>query len=123
MRPRAPQDLRSEAKRLWRDIVAQWEFSPDALAVLKIMVWAFGSYLDAKEILDQEGRTFKTTSGQIKKHPMVEIEKTSRAAFLQAVKQLDLQEEEKDQRLKRGPGRQPKRHKNVFNKKFEDYLD
>ena len=106
MRPRAPQDLRSEAKRLWRDIVAQWEFSPDALAVLKIMVWAFGSYLDAKEILDQEGRTFKTTSGQIKKHPMVEIEKTSRAAFLQAVKQLDLQEEEKDQRLKRGPGRQ-----------------
>ena len=79
-----------EAKRLWREIHAEFTLEADQLEILRTACDALARLYQARNILDREGLTFKTPSGQIRSHPANAIEKQSRVGFLQAIKQLGI---------------------------------
>ncbi len=88
--PRTNQKWKPEVKRFWHDILNEFEFDDSLLTVLRTAANALQRLLDAQEIIDKEGLTFTSDSGVIKKHPAIEVEKVSRAGFLQAFKTLNL---------------------------------
>jgi P27 family predicted phage terminase small subunit len=102
--PQVPKNLCSEARALWRDIHNDFEVGADAREILRVGCMSLTRYLEAKEILDREGLTFKTASGQVKKHPVCSVEKDSLTSFLQAMRLLGL---EFEQPKPKGPGRPP----------------
>ena len=102
--PTAPKDLCLEAKKLWRDVFAEYDVGADAREILRVGCISLTRYLQAKEILDREGLVFKTETGQVKKNPVCQIEKDSLTSFLQAMRLLGL---EFEQPKPRGPGRPP----------------
>ena len=93
--PRANTEWQKPVKRFWYDSLNDFEFGADGLEVLRMACNCLNRFLEAKEAIDTEGVTFKTESGQIKKHPAAEVEKTARQGFLQAVKMLGFEVDEK----------------------------
>lgn len=97
-----PKNLSPEAKCLWRALIK--EYTLDDVAGLAILTAGLESYdraQTAKALLDAEGPTVKDRWGQRKAHPAASIERDSRAAFLSALKQLNLDIEP----LRGAPGR------------------
>lgn len=88
--PRANSTWRPEVKRFWYDVLNEFEIEPSLLTILKTSANALQRLLDAQEIINEQGLTFTTNSGNIKKHPAIEIEKVSRIGFLQSFKALGL---------------------------------
>src|SRR5512139_1316831 len=88
--PAAQKTWTKEARTLWRDVLKEWTIGPDSLEVLRTACDSLDRYIKAKKILDTEGLTFTTNSGQVKKHPCCEIVKNERAGFLSAMKALNL---------------------------------
>jgi P27 family predicted phage terminase small subunit len=105
--PKPPAGLCDEAKRFWREVVS--EFTIDDVGsrrVLQSACEAFHRMLQAQEIISKEGITCSDRFGQLKVHPAVLIERDSRAAVLQALKQLKLVVDEpvKSKQAGRQPG-------------------
>jgi P27 family predicted phage terminase small subunit len=97
-----PKTLSPEAKRLWRGLTK--EYAIDDMAGLAILTAGLESYdraQTAKALLDIEGPTVTDRWKQRKAHPAASIERDSRAAFLSALKQLNLDLEP----LRCAPGR------------------
>ena len=89
--PKAPKALSPAAKRLWRGLVE--EYSLDDVAALAILTAALESFdraRSAKALLDADGSVVVDKWGQKKIHPAAAVERDSRAAFLAALKQLNL---------------------------------
>ncbi len=103
--PAPPRGLGREAKRLWLDCHEDFCFGPDSLALLRVACFALERLLQAKKILDREGVTFKTETGQIKQHPACSVEKDARSGFVQAIRLLGISYDEAG--FRRGPGRPP----------------
>ncbi len=100
--PKPPKALSAPAKRLWRALVAEYELADvAAVAFLTAGLEAFDRAAAAKALLDAEGLVVKDRWGQSKSHPAATIERDNRAAFLAALKQLNLDIEP----LRDGPGR------------------
>jgi P27 family predicted phage terminase small subunit len=98
----APKHLSKEAKKIWKEILA--EYSIDDAAGLKILRVALESYdrtQAAREAINKDGMTVTDKFNQIKSHPLLPIERDSRAAFLSGLKALNLDLEP----LRNGPGR------------------
>jgi len=91
-----------EAKRLWREIHTQFALEADELELLRTACDALARLYQARDQLDREGLTFKTATGQIRKHPANEIEKNARAGFISSLKALNF---EWDPTEKRNVGR------------------
>lgn len=100
--PRADKKWNKKVRAFWKASHKAYEFDVDGLEILRVACMSLDRYLQACEILDVEGVTFETTSGQVKKHPANEIEKNARQGFLQAVKMLGIS---LDNEEKRRPGR------------------
>ena len=101
---KAPDYLTPESKTLWDSILSEFEI--DDCAGLKILSTGLESYdraQKAREQIDEEGMTLVDRFGISKPHPLLASERDSRAAFLSALKQLNLDLEP----LKKGPGRPP----------------
>jgi P27 family predicted phage terminase small subunit len=99
---RAPKHLSKEAKRIWRDIVAEYAIDDVAgLKILRVALEALDRAQAAREIIDRDGMTLTDKFGQTKSHPLLANERDSRAAFLAGVKALNLDIEP----LHPGPGR------------------
>jgi len=79
-----------EAKRLWREIHAKFTLEADQCEVLRTACDALARLYQARDVLNNEGLTFQSPSGQIRSHPANAIEKQSRVGFLQAIKQLGI---------------------------------
>ena len=88
--PRAPKNIRPEAKELWKDIHTDFDLDPAGYHLLTVAVISLSRFHRAREIIDDEGEAYKTSSGQRKKHPAVEVEKNARQGFLAAMKALNL---------------------------------
>ena len=101
--PPYPKNLRPEAKRLWRQVHEDFELDPPGRELLRVGIMSLSNYLEARDKLAEEGMTFKTKSGQVKKHPLIEVMKFERAGFLSSMSQLGL--DYNDETPKRGPGR------------------
>jgi hypothetical protein len=72
-----------------------------ALAILTAGLEAYDRAQGAKSLLDVDGPVVEDRWGQKKAHPAASIERDNRAAFLAALRQLNLDVEP----LRDGPGR------------------
>jgi P27 family predicted phage terminase small subunit len=100
--PKAPKALSSAAKRLWRGLVEEYALDDvAALAILTAGLEAFDRMGAAKALLDADGPVVTDRWGQRKVHPAATVERDSRAAWMSALKALNLDLEP----LRDGPGR------------------
>ena len=92
--PPAPTHLSEESRRLWDEIVSEFEIrDAPGLAILQSGLVSRDRADQAKQVLDDEGLTVVGPNGAIKAHPAVPVERDSRAAWLQALKLLNCQPE------------------------------
>src|SRR5579883_2547224 len=85
--PPAPRHLDAVERRLWRQIVSDFEFSDGAaLAVLRAGLEAHQRMRRCRETIDREGESIRDKWGQIKAHPLLAAERDARAAFLAAMR-------------------------------------
>jgi len=86
-----PKSLKKSAsKKIWTEITEAWEIDESGMVLLMTALEAYERYLEAKEILDKHGFVYKTSSGQLKKNPALEVEKVARGQFLIAWRMLNL---------------------------------
>jgi P27 family predicted phage terminase small subunit len=93
---KAPTGLSETAAGWWCRIIENYEdWSPDELLRLEGALQAFDRWAAARVVLDRDGLTVNDRFGQQHAHPLVGIERDSRAACLLALRQLGLTEEAK----------------------------
>jgi P27 family predicted phage terminase small subunit len=86
-----PKHLSAEARKIWRSIVAEYEISDTAgLKILKTSLEAYDRMQKARESIDKYVMLVKDRFDQPKAHPLLTIERDSRAAFLAGLKALNL---------------------------------
>jgi P27 family predicted phage terminase small subunit len=85
---------RPEVQNFYDDIIKNFELEADSLKVFQVACHSLNRYLEAKEKLDNEGTTYMTSTGNIKKHPANEIEKVAKSQFLQAMRMLGISDVE-----------------------------
>lgn len=101
---RPPKSLSPAARGIWQAVRADYEIDcPAALSILTSAMESFDRAAEAKAILDREGPVVTDRWGQRKVHPAAAVERDSRAAYLSAIKALNLDDATSD----RGPGRPP----------------
>jgi len=102
--PHPPDHLSEEAQLRWRAMVEEYEL--DDAGALLILTSAF-EHWDRKEMarrqIAKDGLVFRDRWGKPRTHPMVSVELKAQAAFLAALKQLNLDLEP----LRDAPGRPP----------------
>jgi P27 family predicted phage terminase small subunit len=84
-----PKHLTAEARRIWRNMVAEWQFDDATLMILRQALEAFDRLNQAREAITRDGLTILGPSGQ-RAHPALLVEKDSRNALLRAWRQLGL---------------------------------
>lgn len=88
---RAPIHLSKEAKGIWKDILSEYSIDDAAgLRILRVSLESFDRAQAARETIDKEGMTVTDKFLQVKPHPLLPIERDSRAAFLAGLKALNL---------------------------------
>jgi P27 family predicted phage terminase small subunit len=87
----APKHLSSEAKKIWKEILDEYSIEDAAgIRILRVALESFDRAQSAREAIDKDGMTVKDKAGQTKPHPLLPIERDSRAAFLSGLKSLNL---------------------------------
>ena len=88
----APTHLASEGKRFWTDVVAEYgeDLEPFELQLLRLACEALDRGVQSRKALRRHGLTYVSPQGAPVARPEVALEKASRAAFAQLVKQLGL---------------------------------
>jgi phage terminase small subunit len=85
-----PSGLSDAAKAWWRETVAEYELEAHHLRLLTEAAWSWDRAQQARALVDAEGMVLRDRFGQAKAHPAVAIERDSRAAYLRACRELDL---------------------------------
>jgi P27 family predicted phage terminase small subunit len=98
----APAHLSAEAKKIWREILAEYSIEDAAgLRIMRVSLEAYDRMQAARKKIDKQGLTVADRWGQLRSHPLLPIERDSRAAFLAGLRALNLDLEP----LKDRPGR------------------
>lgn len=87
---RAPTSLSKASQRIWRAIDGEWQLDTSGLLLLRTALEAYDRYTEAREAVSRDGMTYTTESGYMRPHPLLQVEKESRAAFLGAWRSLGL---------------------------------
>jgi len=86
-----PKHLSKESKKNFKNIVREYEISDIAgLRILRVALEAYDRAQSARATIDKDGMTVKDKFGQTKPHPLLPVERDSRAAFLAGLKHLNL---------------------------------
>ena len=97
-----PKHLSKEARNIFKDLCAEYGIDDVAgLRILRVALEAFDRAQAARATIDSEGMTVTDKFNQTKPHPLLPVERDSRAAFLAGLKALNLDLEP----LKNRPGR------------------
>ena len=97
-----PSHLSKDAKKMWKGLIAEYGINDVAgLRILRVALESYDRAQAARETIDREGLTVTDKWKQVKSHPLLPIERDSRAAFLSGLKALNLDLEP----LRDGPGR------------------
>jgi P27 family predicted phage terminase small subunit len=88
--PRAPAELTSEAKSLWRTVVSEYEVTPADLRVLREACLAFDRAEQARKTVDREGLTYMDRFGAPRQHPAAGLELRHREQFAKLMRELQL---------------------------------
>jgi|SRR5262249_5611179 len=87
--PAPPDHLSPQMKRWWTEVMEGYALESHHLRQLECACDAFDRMTAARELLLKEGLTVRTAHGS-KAHPAAAIERDSRAAFMVALRELDL---------------------------------
>jgi phage terminase small subunit len=89
--PKAPRHLDVIERRLWGRLVKEFDFADSASqAVLQTAMEAAMRARRCREQIDREGEAVKDRFAQIKPHPLLAAERDARAAFISAMRSLNL---------------------------------
>lgn len=106
MTAKAPSHLSKAAQGIFKGLVGEYGINDIAgLRILQAACESWDRATKARKEIDRTGMTVVDKAGQLKPHPLLTTERDNRAAFLQALKSLNLDLEP----LKAGPGRPPGR--------------
>ncbi|TMB95017.1 MAG: hypothetical protein E6J42_11015 [Chloroflexi bacterium] len=86
---KAPQYLRPETRRWWRQVVAEYDLEPHHLRLLTLAAEVWDRYQAARATLDELGLTYEY-KGRPHARPEVAIERDSRLAFARLLRELAL---------------------------------
>jgi P27 family predicted phage terminase small subunit len=87
----APKHLSKIGKRKWLKFREEYQISDEGgLAILTVAMEADDRARQDRELIDRDGLTMVDKAGQLKPHPLLANERDSRAAFLAALKMLNL---------------------------------
>lgn len=99
-----PEHLSDEAQRWWSALTTEYALDDEAgRLLLQTALEAFDRMRGAQAEIERDGATVRDRFEQPKAHPMMNVERDSRAQMLGALKQLNLDLEP----LRDGPGRPP----------------
>lgn len=102
MKVTVPKHLSKEAGTIFKNLCEEYGIDDEAgLRILKTALESYDRAAACRETIDRDGLTVVDKAGQTKAHPLLAIERDSRAAFLSGLKHLNLDLEP----LKNGPGR------------------
>ncbi len=98
-----PSHLSDSSQSLWRALIVEYSLENDtaAQAILRAGLEARDRLLACQEAIARDGLTTVDRFGQTKPHPLIPAERDSRAQFLAALKQLNLDLEPLRDSLKR----------------------
>ncbi|MEQ8813544.1 MAG: phage terminase small subunit P27 family [Thalassobaculum sp.] len=89
--PSAPSHLSTEAKSWWRKVVTEYEISDDTgLLLLQTALESFDRMRSAQRVIKREGQSIRDRFGFPRAHPLLTVERDSRAGMLAALKQMNL---------------------------------
>jgi P27 family predicted phage terminase small subunit len=86
-----PKHLERQERVLWNQIVGVYKF--DDAASRSMLLAAMEAHQRARrcrEVIDRDGETVTDRWGQLKPHPILNAERDARAAFIAAMKALNL---------------------------------
>lgn len=97
-----PGHLSKEGRKIWKGLIDEYRIADTAgLRILRVALEAYDRAQAAREAIDRDGMTVADKFNQVKPHPLLPIERDSRAAFLAGLKALNLDLEP----LRDAPGR------------------
>jgi P27 family predicted phage terminase small subunit len=86
-----PSHLTTEAKSWWRKVVAEYEIADDTgLLLLQTALESFDRMRSAQRVIKREGQSIRDRFGFPRAHPLLTVERDSRAGMLAALKQMNL---------------------------------
>ena len=83
--PKPPTHFSEEARKLWRSLNEEYQFTPDTLAILRVSLENYDLSQEAREALKRDGLVLDG-----KRHPAVDIARQSYGLFLRGMRQLAL---------------------------------
>lgn len=87
--PKPPGHLSREAKRMWRDLCAEYDVSDaPGRETLRVALEAWDRAQAAREQINKDGMIVLGADKQPKQHPLITVERDSRAAFLAGMKAM-----------------------------------
>jgi hypothetical protein len=86
--------LSKDAQAWFDGMAAGWRWERHETEVLRRAAEALDRYWQAKAQLDKDGPTIRDRFGVLKTHPAHCVERDSRSAFLQAMRQLRFDDQE-----------------------------
>lgn len=88
---RCPKHLSVDSKRIWREIVAEYQIEDCAgLRILRVALESYDRAQACRKQIDREGLTVRDKFNQVKSHPLLSAERDSRQGFLAGIKALSL---------------------------------
>jgi P27 family predicted phage terminase small subunit len=104
-----PRGLNKEARQLWRRIIDEYQIDDGAgLAILRTACETLTVMREAEKTVKTDGLTVRDKFKQVKGHPLLPMIRDSRAQYLAALKQLNLDLEPLRDRPGRPGGTQSK---------------
>ena len=91
--PPPPSHLSEDTKVWWVEVCAEFVLRPHHLKILEACCDAWDRMCASRAILLREGLVSATAAGAAKGHPAAVIERDSPAAFMAALRELDLDSE------------------------------
>jgi len=91
---KAPRHLSADMTTWWRVLTRQYQFRPQHLRVLACAAEAWDRKEQARELLAAGGLTVTNRQGELRPHPAVAIERDARIAFVRAVRELSLADDD-----------------------------
>lgn len=88
-----PAHISAEAGAWWRDVVRDYDLEPHHLRLLQAACECWDRAQVARQAVAADGITFRDSSGNLKAHPAVAIERDARNLFARLVRELDLDAE------------------------------
>lgn len=101
----APKNLSEPARDLWESILREYQIDePHTLAILRTALEAWDTMMAARELIREGGILVQDRFEQLKKNPLLDVERDCRRQFYDGMRMLNLDIEP----LREAPGRPSK---------------